>query len=272
MAIVQISKIQVRSGNIADLPQLAVGEFGWAIDEQRLFIGNDPNTIGALPDNTEIITGASAARAAGNTGQIQFNTDGDFDASANLTWDNATAVFTVNGTSYFEGNVVINGNVDLNGNIIYIDIERLAVQDPIIEVGNGPNNTPLTANNGFDRGLLLHNYTTQPVDAFMGWDTANGQFEFASNVSIFEDVVTVNDYGNVKVDTLLGNVDGVNANLSGNVQGHSVISTSGFFLGPTTISEDYTIPAGFNAFTPGPVTVPSGVVVTVPPGSNWTVP
>ena len=106
----------------------------------------------------------------------------------------------------------------------------------------------------------------------MGWDTANGQFEFASNVSIFEDVVTVNDYGNVKVDTLLGNVDGVNANLSGNVQGHSVISTSGFFLGPTTISEDYTIPAGFNAFTPGPVTVPSGVVVTVPPGSNWTVP
>jgi hypothetical protein len=270
MAIVQISKIQVRSGNIADLPQLAVGEFGWAVDEQRLFIGNDPNTIGALPDNTEIITAATAARAAGNTGQIQFNTDGDFDASANLTWNNTTAVFTVNGTSYFEGNVVINGNVDLNGNIIYIDIERLAVQDPIIEVGNGPNNTPLTANNGFDRGLLLHNYTTQPVDAFMGWDTANGQFEFASNVSIFDDVVTVNDYGNVKVDTLLGNVEGVNATMSGNVQGLGMISMSGLFLNASVIDAPYEVPTGYNAMSAGAIEIVPGGSVTVIDG-RWVV-
>ena len=257
MAIVQISKIQVRSGNIADLPQLAVGEFGWAVDEKRLFIGNDPNTIGALPDNTEIATGTGAGKAAGNTGEIQFNTDGEFDASANLTWDNTTALFTVN------GNVAINGNVDLNGNIVYIDIERLAIQDPIIEVGNGPNNTPLTSNNGFDRGLLLHNYTTQPVDAFMGWDTANGQFEFASNVSIFDDVVTVNEYGNVKVDTLLGNVDGVNANLSGNVAGFGMISTSGVFLNTTTISAPYIVPAGYNAMSTGPIAIIPGGSVTV---------
>jgi hypothetical protein len=270
MAIVQISKIQVRSGNIADLPQLAVGEFGWAVDEKRLFIGNDPNTIGALPDNTEIVTGETAARAAGNTGQIQFNTDGEFDASANLTWDNTTAVFTVNGTSYFEGNVIINGNVDLNGNIIYIDIEKLAVQDPIIEVGNGPNNTPLTANNGFDRGLLLHNYTTQPVDAFMGWDTANGQFEFASNVSIFDDVVTVNEYGNVKVDTLLGNVDGVNANLSGNVRGFGMIAMNGIFLNTKIIADPYEVPTGFNAMSTGPIEVIPGGSITVTDG-RWVV-
>jgi hypothetical protein len=270
MAIVQISKIQVRSGNIADLPQLAVGEFGWAVDEQRLFIGNDPNTIGAFPDNTEIGSGGSSARAAGNTGQIQFNTAGEFDASSNLTWDNSNAIFTVDGTTNINGNVSINGNVDINGNIIYIDIERLAVQDPIIEVGNGPNNTPLTANNGFDRGLLLHNYTTQPVDAFMGWDTANGQFEFASNVSIFDDVVTVNDYGNVKVDTLLGNVDGVNANLSGNVQGFGMIAMNGLFLNTQTIADYYVIPSGYNAMSAGPIEIVPGGNIVVTDG-RWVI-
>jgi len=39
MAVYQISRIQVRRGQIADqaMPQLASGEFGWAVDHQRLF-------------------------------------------------------------------------------------------------------------------------------------------------------------------------------------------------------------------------------------------
>lgn len=43
MAIVQISKIQVRRGvkGESDVPALEPGEFGWAIDTHELFIGND---------------------------------------------------------------------------------------------------------------------------------------------------------------------------------------------------------------------------------------
>ena len=270
MAIVQISRIQIRSGNIADLPQLAVGEFGWAVDEQRLFIGNDPNTIGGIPDNTEIITNGTSGLAAGNTGEIQFNTNGSFDASANLTWDNSNAILTIDGTTNLNGNVTINGNVDVNGNIVYIDIERLAIQDPIIELGNGPNNSPLTANNGFDRGLLLHNFTTQPVDAFMGWDTATGQFEFGSNVAITNDVVTVNQYGNVKADTFLGNLVGVNATLSGNVRGQGMIAMNGIFLNTTIIADQYTVPAGYNAMSVGPIEiVPGGGIILT--SGRWVV-
>ena len=43
MAVVQISRIQVRRGqkNIGTgLPQLASGEIGWAIDTRELYIGN----------------------------------------------------------------------------------------------------------------------------------------------------------------------------------------------------------------------------------------
>ena len=57
MAIVQISRITHRKGLIENLPQLAGGEFGWAVDERRLFIGNGTLAEGApVVGNTEILT------------------------------------------------------------------------------------------------------------------------------------------------------------------------------------------------------------------------
>jgi hypothetical protein len=54
MAILQISKIQQRSGNLVDLPQLDDAEFGWANDARRLFIGKStPN------ENIEVLTSYS---------------------------------------------------------------------------------------------------------------------------------------------------------------------------------------------------------------------
>ena len=44
-----------------------------------------------------------------------------------------------------------------------------------------------------------------------------------------------------------------------------------FFQNDQTVTGSYTIPTGKNAGTFGPVTVNSGVVVTVPSGSVWTV-
>lgn len=57
MPIVSISKIQHRYGLSENLPQLAAAEFGWAIDQRRLFIGNGPTTEGSPAiGNTEILT------------------------------------------------------------------------------------------------------------------------------------------------------------------------------------------------------------------------
>ena len=62
MPIVQISRIQHRRGKRTDLPQLAAGELGWVIDEQRLFIGNGTVSDGApAVGNTEIMTSGSSA-------------------------------------------------------------------------------------------------------------------------------------------------------------------------------------------------------------------
>ncbi len=57
MAIVQISRITQRKGLQENLPQLAGAEFGWSIDERRLFIGNGTLQEGApVIGNTEILT------------------------------------------------------------------------------------------------------------------------------------------------------------------------------------------------------------------------
>jgi hypothetical protein len=62
MPIVQISRIQHRRGKRTDLPQLAAGELGWVVDEQRLFIGNGTVADGApAVGNTEIMTSGSSA-------------------------------------------------------------------------------------------------------------------------------------------------------------------------------------------------------------------
>lgn len=58
MAIVQVSRITQRKGLEVDLPQpLAGAEFGWAIDQRRLFIGNGTLADGApVVGNTEVLT------------------------------------------------------------------------------------------------------------------------------------------------------------------------------------------------------------------------
>lgn len=60
MAVVQISRIQLRRGKInsgTGLPQLASGELAWAIDTQELYIGNGSVSEGSpAVGNTKILT------------------------------------------------------------------------------------------------------------------------------------------------------------------------------------------------------------------------
>ena len=65
MPIVQISRIQHRRGKKTDLPQLAAGELGWSIDDQRLYRGNGTVADGApAVGNTEILTANSTTSAS----------------------------------------------------------------------------------------------------------------------------------------------------------------------------------------------------------------
>jgi hypothetical protein len=89
MAVTQISKIQVRYGLQSDIGDLAAGEFAWAIDTQRLFIGNGSISEGApYGGMTEILTGAVSLSQTlgeyiykGYLGGYQVQTGADVDST-----------------------------------------------------------------------------------------------------------------------------------------------------------------------------------------------
>ena len=60
MAIVQISRIQIRRGQKltgSGVPQLAGGELGWAVDTRELYIGNGSVSEGSpAVGNSKILT------------------------------------------------------------------------------------------------------------------------------------------------------------------------------------------------------------------------
>jgi hypothetical protein len=58
---------------------------------------------------------------------------------------------------------------------------------------------------------------------------------------------------------------------TGEFQSSELVAGNGLFVNSATVSADYTIPAGSNAMSAGPVTVNSGITVTVSSGSVWTV-
>ena len=55
------------------------------------------------------------------------------------------------------------------------------------------------------------------------------------------------------------------------INASSGVVSGALFENPTTIATNYTVATGNNALTAGPITVNSGVSVTVPSGSRWVV-
>ena len=105
-------------------------------------------------------------------------------------------------------NLTLTGNLIISGTTTTVNSTTTRVVDPIVEQGGGANGGTLNANDGKDRGTLLHYYDGagySAVDAFMGWDNSNTEFGFGSNVTVANDVVTFNSFGNVRAGFFLGN-------------------------------------------------------------------
>ena len=113
MAIIQISKIQQRSGNLVDLPQLDEAQLGWANDAKRLFIGGTGNA-NTYNENIEVLTSYSDitfSQINGSQGNLNISNAQTgqiltYVASTN-TWDNAggNALQPGNATLYSSANI-----------------------------------------------------------------------------------------------------------------------------------------------------------------------
>ena len=90
MAIIQISSIKQRSGNLVDLPQLDEAQFGWANDQKQLFIGTStPNPN----ENVEVLTSYSNitfSQINGSQGNLNISaaTNGEILSYDGTNWIN----------------------------------------------------------------------------------------------------------------------------------------------------------------------------------------
>lgn len=162
--------------------------------------------------------GASNGASGGSNTTVQYNLTGQLAGNLNFTYDYLTSNLTLTGNAnvtnlLVTGNAQINGNLVVNGNTTSINVETVNIEDPIISLGRGPNNTALTSNDGKDRGEQLWYYAGSEKSAFIGFQNSTGNFLAATDVTITSEIVTVNSYGNF----VFGNIFANNITASGDV-------------------------------------------------------
>ena len=167
------------------------------------------------------------------------------DANANVSANNLSV----------SGDASITGNLSVLGTVSYIETSTTYISDPLTETGGGPHGNALVVNDNMDRGSVLHYYDTKPVDAFIGWDNSNVEFALASNVTVANNIVSYNNFGNVRLGNLASTgsvkISG-NIVIDGSVTAGSISGSVGnaIPLGLPTISAD---PSPGNLVTPGTV-------------------
>ena len=101
----------------------------------------------------------------------------------------------------------------------------------------------------------------------------------AGGVTLSNDTATSTNVYPVFAAATSGSVSTVytgNANLlykpsTGELQAQVHTSINGLTVNNTTVNTSYTIPTGYNAVSAGPMTIASGITVTVPSGSVWVI-
>ena len=95
-----IAQMKVRQGNLSDLPILQAGEFGYALDVQRLYIGNTPSTQAGDGTTTVFTFQSVDTDNDGTTTNNAVLTFGQRLAYAVYLEESGTETLQANGTDY----------------------------------------------------------------------------------------------------------------------------------------------------------------------------
>jgi hypothetical protein len=121
MAVLEVAKIQVRSGLYEDLPALDTGEFGWCVDTQQLFIGKGSLAEGAPETGvTEISTEYTTASIINSFNSLNANV-------ANITA--VTNAITSQIGNLIPVSVTLSNNQSTLANITAVAIEAYGARD-----------------------------------------------------------------------------------------------------------------------------------------------
>lgn len=233
-------------------------------------------TVSAVPTNTNLVNGelainitdgklyykdnggvvqTLASKATGTIGgsttQIQYNNSGVLAGSANLTFDGS------------------NVQIGAQGDLRFADADSsnwVAFQAPATVASNITWTLPNA--DGTNGQVLTTNGT-----GTLTWTTA------ATNVTISNDTSTASDLYPTFVTATTGTASTLNTSnakllyrpSTGEFKVSAPIASNGIVLNNTTVAASYTIASGVNGMSIGPITINSGITVTVSSGQRWLV-
>jgi hypothetical protein len=187
------------------------------------------------------------------TGNVQggnVTTPGQVSAAGNVSGNNLALLGAANiggdvlgANLTLSGTAIVGGNLVVNGNTVYTNVDNLAIEDPIISIGRGPNSTPLITNDGKDRGEAMYYFDTAERIGFIGYQVSTGKLIAARIVNINNEQITVSQYGTMRVGTLesdavsaIGNVQAGNVSASNAIQTASLTATGNIVGGNSAVS------------------------------------
>ena len=185
MAIVQISKIQVRTGNESDLSQLDIGELGFTTDTKKVYVGNDPlldPPIGIQPTLTQILTDSpncyiNASQITGvyniRIGDLKISGGQNgyvlvTDGTGNLSWSAAGGGGGSGSPHGVDTQVQFNdsGSFGSTSNLTFDKVSKTLTVDNLVAT-NITGNITLTSNSQPNKGSFI--YLNLPNSQFSGY-------------------------------------------------------------------------------------------------------
>lgn len=195
--------------------------------------------------------------------------------TAILYCDGVNVVSAATSTSFSAGSTGFTPNTATTGAVTLAGILALA---------NGGTNAALTATAGavpystasalaFSAVGTSGQVLTSAGAAAPTWSTPAG------GVSLTNDTASTSNLFPTFAAATSGSVSTIftgNARLlykpsTGELQSTALVASNGIVVNSSIIAENYTVGTNFNAMSAGPVTINSGVVVTVSSGSTWVV-
>lgn len=266
------------STNAPSAGNLANGELAINIADGKLFYKDSGGSV-------QVIATKGAGTIGGTNTQVQFNNSGALGGSSGFTWDGTyltansikNTALTSTRITFAGASGLLSDSASLTWNGTVLGTTGFTASSDSTFTSTGA----LTISKGTTAqrptaasGMLRFNTTTTEFEGYNGtaWASVGG-------AALVNDTTTATNLYPLFATATSGTAATLNTSnakllykpSTGELQSSALVASNGIVVNSATVAADYTIPAGSNAMSAGPVTVNSGITVTVSSGSVWTV-